>query len=109
MGVETDTCQPLEYTIVPIQKNLRYTTSTGENMYAKAVSIDTCGLLVDVCGLMLGVGMTNEQENADAWGMERKTGLTVPSMAIVHIERGGKGTRARSKQEHDGKHGIRWW
>lgn len=76
-------------------------------MYAKAVSIDMCGLLVDVCRLMLGVGMTNEQKNADAWDIERKTELTVPLVAMVHVERGRKGTRARSKQEHNGKHGIR--
>lgn len=80
--------------------------NTGKNMYAKAVSIDKCELLVDVCRLMLGVGMTNEQKNADTWDMERKTESTVPPMAIVHIGRVRKGTRAGSKQEHNGKRGL---
>lgn len=51
-------------------------------MHGKALSIDMRGLLVDVCGLMLCVGMRNGQKNADAWDMEK---LAVPSVAIVHI------------------------
>jgi hypothetical protein len=50
------------------------------NMYAKAVRIDMCGLLVYVCELMLGVGMTDERKNVDAWDMERRTESAAPSM-----------------------------
>lgn len=62
------------------------------------------GLLMDVCGLMLGVGMPNEQKNADAWDMEGRTESTVPSVAIVYIG-GEKRMRARSRQEHTGLDG----
>ena len=57
------------------------------NMYVKVVNIDMCGLLMDVCGQMLGVGMTSEQKNADACDMGRRTELKVPSGGMVHIER----------------------
>ena len=40
-----------------------------------------------MCGLMLCVGMTNEQKNADAWDMEGGTELMVPSVAMVHRRR----------------------
>jgi len=53
-------------------------------------------------------GMTSEQKNVDAWDMERRTESTVPLVAIVHMERWEKRTRARRKQEHDEKRGIRW-
>ena len=43
------------------------------NMYVKVVSIDMCGLLLmDVCGWMLGVGMTGKQKNADACDMGKE-------------------------------------
>ena len=55
-------------------------------MHVKALSVvDMRGLLMDVCGLMLCVGMANEQRNADEWDMERRTELTVPSAAMVQI------------------------
>jgi len=47
-------------------------------MHVGALSVDMRRLLMDVCGLMLGVGMTNERKNVDAWDMERRTELMVP-------------------------------
>lgn len=38
-------------------------------MDVKALRIDMRGLLMDVCGLIICVGMTNEQRNADGWDM----------------------------------------
>ena len=35
--------------------------------------------------------MTDEQKNVDAWDMERRTESTVPSAAIVHIEKKNEG------------------
>ena len=50
----------MEYTIFP---HVEEPGMVGEvwnwnwrNMYVKAVSIDMCGLMMDVYGLMLGVG-----------------------------------------------------
>lgn len=50
----------MEYTIIP---HVEEPEMMGEaqnwnwgNMYVEAVSIDMCGLMMDVCGSMLGVG-----------------------------------------------------
>lgn len=80
---------PVRYTVVPRveEPEMIGGARKGRIMYAKAVGIDMCGLLMDVCGLMLGLGMANERKNADAWDAGRRTELTVPSVAIVHVER----------------------
>jgi len=52
-------------------------------------------------------GMRSEPKNADGWDMGGKTGLTVPSVTIVHI-----GMRRMSESQAQAraqrKHGIRW-
>ena len=75
------------------------------------VSIDMCGLLMDVCAdRCLVWGMTSEQKNVDAWNMGRRTESTVPS-AIVHIERWGGNERepdaSKSTTENKGLDGGR--
>ena len=45
-------------------------------------------------------GITDEQKNVDTWDVERRTELTVPSAAIVHIEKkngGEPGTSTKTR------------